>query len=182
MKILMLIVCFIFAALSIYGENPEMPVGNGDEGVQVEQWAVTNYPETLRSFSRYVFYHRNVKLYVIISEQQKCTKSLEHLYSVAQSNFNNGVISEKSLLMIRTICDQIKAGEDEQEKYNQRGRELKKIDHTTKEGERLLHLKITELQNDWNKYAKAARAEIETNIQALTRLLKEGAEPAGESP
>lgn len=175
MKILLLIACVLYSALSVSGENPEMPAENGDEGVQAEQWAVTNYPSALRFYAhhnlRKLKYRNDVLMFTINSIKPK-SGEMDHIKELAKRDFDSSMINEESLRMIVTICDQIQAGEEERWKHYNKYKFVKQIDSSTKDGERRLRAIIKQAQNEWNTYATSARAEIENNIQELARLLK----------
>ena len=164
MKILLLIACVLFSVLSIFGINPslrEYPYDSEGNYIFTE----TNYPANMRMMSRYV-------LTGCFFDAMSFKPSLEWFYAVAQSNYNSGLITDNSLKMIRTICDQIEAGEVERGKYFKKYIDLKKLDTSTEGAKRRVDAKVKSVQKQWDAYATSARAEIETNIQELTRLLK----------
>jgi hypothetical protein len=176
MKILLLIACVLFSALS-FGENPEAPTGNGDEGAQGEQLAITNYPEVLRFYAR--LHLRNIKyvddtlIYSIYGSKLYTRSSMDHIKASAERDCENGVISEESLRLIGIICDQIKVSDIECGKHRNKYKFLEQMDFSTESKIRQLKAKFREAQNEWNAYATSTRAQVDQNIRELKHLLAE---------
>lgn len=115
MKILLLIGCVLFQVLGVSGENPEMPAGNGNKGVQAEQWNVTNYPAAfmfcVNQNLKLIRFRNDGVLYHSISHMEPRCSTLDQINASAERDCAAGVINKESLRIIGIICGQLNASE-----------------------------------------------------------------------